>query len=391
MTEHSDIIILGAGMVGLTLALQCAQAGMTTAVIDVQTPPLAWAEDSVDLRTVALNPSTAQCLQRIGAWSQFKRSQVGVMQRMHVWDQLGGGEIDFDAANTQQEALAFVIENRVLVRALWQCAQQHDNINVIAPAKPDQLTINDQQALLTLDNKQTRTAQCIIGADGRYSWLKQQLAIETRVRDYDHHAVVAIIETEQPHNNTAYQAFLNDGPIGALPLADPHKLSIVWSTTPEHAAQLKAMDANRFGMECTNALSLRLGECQLSSAVAAIPLVERQAKQLVLPRAAILGDAAHTIHPLAGQGVNLGIADSIELANTLARAQRNKKDLGKLSTLRPFERARQAPNTQMITLMRLFKELFTDHSPLAIQSRSLGLNAANRLSLIKNYFIQYAN
>ncbi|MDF1655524.1 MAG: UbiH/UbiF/VisC/COQ6 family ubiquinone biosynthesis hydroxylase [Coxiellaceae bacterium] len=391
MTQHSDLIILGAGMVGLTLALQCAQAGITTTVIDVQTPKLDWSGDSVDLRTVALNPSSAACLQRVGAWQQLKKSDVGIMQNMQVWDEVGGGEIDFDAQAAQQEALAFVVENRVLVRALWRCAKQQKNLTLVAPVTPQQLHIDETQATLTVESGEKLTAQCIIGADGRNSWLKQQLAITTRTRDYDHHAVVAIIETEQPHNNTAYQAFLHDGPIGVLPLADPHRLSVVWSMTPDHANTVKQLSAERFSIDCANALNLRLGSCQLCSAVASIPLIERQAKHMVQARAAIVGDAAHTIHPLAGQGVNLGIADSQCLANTLIKAKVAAKDIGKLSVLRQYERARSGPNSQMIHLMRLFKELFSDQSPLAVQSRNLGLKAANRLTYLKNCFIQYAS
>ncbi|MDF1796887.1 MAG: UbiH/UbiF/VisC/COQ6 family ubiquinone biosynthesis hydroxylase [Coxiellaceae bacterium] len=391
MTQHSDLIILGAGMVGLTLALQCAQAGINVTVVDLQTPAVEWPEDSVDLRTVALNPSSAECLQRIGAWQRLKKSDVGIMQSMQVWDQVGGGEIDFDANAADQEALAFVIENRVLVRALWQCAEQQSHLTLIAPAIPKQLVIDDQQATLTLDNNKTLTANCTIGADGRNSWLKQQLAMTTHVRDYDHQAVVSIIETENPHNNTAFQAFLNDGPVGVLPLAHPHRLSVVWSTTPTHAQQLKQMDADRFAIDCANALGLKLGTCTLQSTVASIPLVERQAKNMVQARAAIVGDAAHTIHPLAGQGVNLGIADSLCLADTLISAKQAGKDLGKLSVLRQYERARSGPNSQMIHLMRLFKELFTDQSPLAVQSRNLGLKSANRLNYLKNCFIHYAS
>ncbi len=391
MTQHSDVIILGAGMVGLTLGLQCAQAGMAVTLIDVQTLTLEWAVDSVDLRTVALNPSSAECLQRIGAWQRLKKSDVGIMQKMQVWDQIGGGEIDFDASAAGQEALAFVIENRVLVRALWQCAEQQNNLQLIAPATPQQLVIDEQQVTLTLDNNKKLSAECIIGADGRNSWLKQQLAIETRVRDYDHHAVVSIIETEQPHNNTAYQAFLNDGPIGVLPLANPHRLSVVWSTAPDHAKDLQQLSAERFEIDCANALGLKLGTCRLQSTVARIPLVERQAKHTVQARAAIVGDAAHTIHPLAGQGVNLGIADSICLAKHLSAAKQAGKDLGKLSVLRQYERARSGPNSQMIHLMRLFKELFSDQSPLAVQSRNLGLKTANRLNHLKNCFMQYAS
>lgn len=388
--RQCDIAILGAGMVGLSAALLLANDGWQVALVDPYLPKLEWPTGSHDLRTVALNPHAIECLRKIGVWSQLHQREVGIMQNMHVWDKAGGSHIDFDAAKVDQALLSAVIENRVLVKTLWQQAIKHSNITCLAPHAPSAFHTDESHINCQLDD-QLLQAKCLLGADGRQSWVRKQLGLAINQHDYQQQAVVAIIHSDNPHNNTGYQAFLPTGPIGLLPLSDPHLLSMVWSTTPEHSQKLLEMSDMTFNTNLSNALDLKLGLCQRHTELKAYPLRALHSENYTKPRAALLGDAAHAIHPLAGQGANLGIADAHCLQQVFNQARRQKQDIGSMAVLQRYQRERYGKNQAMLNLMRAFKSTFCDQSSWVMQLRNFGLNLANRSDALKQLFIHYAS
>jgi 2-polyprenylphenol 6-hydroxylase len=378
MKGKTDVLIVGAGMVGLTAALLLNDAGFSVTLIDRAAPTTRFTSD-FDLRTVALNPSAVAVLKKINAFALLPKSRIGLMHTMDVWERDSSGEIVFDDSAYEHEALSHIIENRELVNALWTRAKSQKNITIHAPFQIDNLSqLHDM-------------ADLIVGADGKNSWLRQALQIKNKVRDYHQHAVVGILHTEKPHNNTAYQVFLNDGPVGLLPLADPHTLSMVWSTTPHQAQALATMPDNEFSCAVSNAFNMRLGLTKAITQRVSIPLVMQHATTYLGERAVLIGDAAHSIHPLAGQGANLGIADALCLTHALTSAKNKRRPVNTKAALRPFERERRTKNKDMLDMMRVFKDVFSDDNKALSQIRRAALNTANKLQVLKTLFIHTAS
>ena len=389
--QKKDVIIFGGGMVGLVLAAALSKANFTIAVIESKEPCLDWDETDYDARVSAINLASMCFLNDLHVWSNLQSTRISPVDRMLVWDTQGGGEIDFNAYDVHEEALAYIVENREIIRVLWEKLTDDPNVDLIFPCKADSVTVNDHEVRLRLDNDVMFISDVIVGADGAQSWLRSQMPIEIVEKPYQHHAVVAVIHTEKPHERTAYQPFLKTGPLGVLPLNDSHRIAIVWSTNPAHANELMAMKNENFNRALTNAIGSRLGHMQCLSNRQSIPLTMRHAKQYIAERMALVGDAAHTIHPLAGQGVNLGFMDAACFSETLSNAKEKSQAIGSTRVLRRYERWRRGDNALMLLAMRLFKEGFADQSPLWVSLRSFGLNMTNKQAWIKKYFMQAAN
>lgn len=388
--SNNAVIIIGAGMVGLVLARALSQQNIHVTLIESQKPALKFAKNSVDARVSALNLASKIFLQQLQSWEYLQPQHVAPLRELIVWDDLGGGDIHFDSADVGENEMGYIIENRELLRVLWQQCSDDENITLLCPAKPKTIQNHPDHLTLTLEDGATLSARLIVGADGGQSWLRTQMSTEVIERSYYQQAIIAVVKTESAHCNVAYQSFLTTGPIGLLPLADAHQAALVWSCDHEKAQALLAMEASEFNLEMTNALHMRLGQLRLLNAPQAISLTMRHARQYVALRLALIGDAAHTIHPLAGQGVNLGFMDAQCLANVISHAAQVGKDIGAMKILRRYERARKGDNTVMIAAMRGFKELFGNESPLLIQLRSQGLNLCNRMTMLKKCFMHYA-
>lgn len=390
MSEY-DITIVGSGMVGATLA--CAIASeindLSIAIIDTAAPIDKPAVDNFDLRVSAITRASENIYRNIGVWESIEEIRISPYRDMHVWDSKGNGVVHFDSADLAEPTLGHIIENRVMQYALQQRLQSFDNITVIAPTTCKKLIENEEQVVLLLDDDTVITTSLLVGADGSRSWVRQQANIMVRGWDYDQAALVTYVKTEKYHQETAWQRFMPSGPLAFLPLQDGYS-SIVWSTTPEEADELKNMDEAEFKKALCIASDNILGEIVSCSSRAVFPLRFFVVDHYIKPNLALVGDAAHTIHPLAGQGVNMGLADAAALAQTIIDARQQGKAINSISTLRQYERWRKADNLAMMVAMDGFKNLFGSELGIMRELRNTGMNLVNNIPVVKNTVIKQA-
>ncbi|MEK6748338.1 MAG: UbiH/UbiF/VisC/COQ6 family ubiquinone biosynthesis hydroxylase [Pseudomonadota bacterium] len=384
-----DLIIVGGGMVGAALACALAPYELEIAVIEAHDLPN-WSPQDYDLRVSALTRASVNILSHIGAWPGIIGRRVGSYEHMQVWDARGFGEIRFNAADSGVDVLGYIVENSVIQLALAERAQTYANIHWLASAQGVALDCTAASARLTLADGRIVRAPLIVGADGGASWVRAQMGIATRGWNYAQQGLVATIRTARPHAVTAWQRFLDTGPVAFLPLDDPHLCSIVWSTSMSRATELCAYSATEFNTALHQAFGDTLGELHVVGARATHPLRLQYATRYTLPRMALIGDAAHTIHPLAGQGVNLGLLDAAALAQTVREARQARQDIGALSVLRRYERWRKGDNIAVMALMDGFKRLFGATAPPLVLARNLGLNLLQHAPPLKNLLVQAA-
>lgn len=387
-SQAYDIAIVGGGMVGLATAIGLAQANLNIVVIDAGHTDAVVGEPR--LRVSAINKASQRLLENLGAWTYLDTSRATPYQKMAVWDKDGFGKIAFDANSISETSLGAIIENDAISFALAKRVAEFDNITHIENQRLERIAFGEREAWLTLANGDNVSAALVIAADGANSWVREQCKIPLTFWDYGHHAIVATIRTEMPHLATARQVFLKDGPLAFLPLYEDNLCSIVWSVPPERANELLAMDKVQFERNLTAAFDGRLGICQLESERQAFPLRMRYARHFARHRLVLAGDAAHTIHPLAGQGVNLGFLDAASIIEVISELQQAGKDIGDYAQLRALERWRKADAMEMIAAMEGFKRLFEGTNPLKKAIRDLGLNLVDNVAGLKTVFIQQA-
>jgi 2-octaprenylphenol hydroxylase len=398
--QSFDVTIIGGGMVGLALASALANSDLKVAVIEGKTPDFTITPQH-DIRVSALSAASKNLLTNIGAWPHIAQNRHQPYHGMSVWEKDSFGKISFDASTLKaasDQSLGVIVENNIVQQALWKTATVASNVTVFHPFHCQSIAMGDKETWLTLigandDNKhitQSLTSKLVVGADGANSWLRRQADIPLTSRDYGHHAIVATIETDMPHDNTARQIFSPEGILAFLPLSEPNLCSIVWSLSPDDAQQLQSCDDVEFNRRLTASFDNRLGYCTVKSSRGAFPLTMRYAQSFAKQRIALIGDAAHTIHPLAGLGVNLGFLDAAALAQVLIENHQQGKDIGELSNLRYFERWRKSEAIQMIATMEGFKQLFAGSNPVKKLIRDIGLVAVDKVKPAKDVFIKHA-
>ncbi len=385
--KRFDMIIQGGGLVGLTAVNVLASKGFSVALIERQKPTLEWDKSRFDFRCSAISRGSERLFQSVNLWKKMVDDRVSPYQRMRVWDALGYGEIMFDAAEVAEPDLGHIIENHVMLKALWQAAEENSNITLYVNSPPIAVETRDENILLILENNTVIQGNLLIGADGGHSWLRESLKIETHRRDYQQAALVATVTTELPHAATAYQRFLPEGPLAFLPLAKPNTSSIVWTTTPEKAQILLALEDAAFCKTLTQHFDAQLGSVLTVMDRKSFKLEGLQAKRTIDDRVVLIGDAAHVIHPLAGQGVNLGLWDVKKLTEILEEARDKQIDIGHPLILRKYERATKGHVTMMKLAMEFFNILFKTDSTAAIGARSMGLNFMNNAKFLKKRII----
>ena len=385
--QATDVIIIGGGIVGLTLALALEHSGLKVAVIESQLPD-EQLPDIPENRVSAINLASQTLLTRLQAWPSDAR-RLGPYSSMQVWEADSRAQIEFSAELLQQPHLGHIVENRVLQLSLLAQVRRSPHIEFYR-ARANTVSVSEQGAFVLLDNGLPITGRLLVGADGARSWLRGQLQPGMVEWHYDHHALVATLQTFEPHQHTARQIFRGKDIIAFLPLADPHQCSLVWSCPPEQAAARLALSDTDFNDAVSHAFDFRLGPCQVLGPRMAIPLQARYSQQFCGPRWVLIGDAAHTVHPLAGQGVNLGLQDAAALAQTLTQLHQQGRDIGAHHELRAFERWRKAEAVTLLAAMEGLKRLFGNSNPLLKGLRGLGLNLTDKLTPIKRQLAAHA-
>ncbi len=394
---HAEVVIVGAGMVGAALACLLGEAGVEVALVDAREAlldPEAVGRGQPAMRVSALTPVSQRLLERLGAWEWMAARRVSPYRHMQVWDAEGSGEVSFSADQAGVPILGHIVENDVTLAALERRLRALPSVQLVLGGRVAGLEAAEGEARrVRLADGRCLVAPLVVAADGARSPLRELAGIETRERDTGHRAVVTTVRVARAHGEVARQAFLPTGPLAFLPLClegESHYCSIVWSTSPEEAERLQGLSPEALGQALAAAIDHRLGEVTVVERTVAFPLVQRHAERYVLPGLALVGDAAHSIHPLAGQGVNLGLMDAAVLAEELLAARRRGVGLGNERWLGRYARRRRADNAGMLALMDGFRLLFGARHPALALARNLGMSGVDRLTPVKRLLLQQA-
>ncbi len=383
--QHFDVIIVGGGLVGASLAAALAHSGLTLALIESQPTPSA--DSSWDSRIYAISPGSRAFLQDCGAWALLDPNRVAPVAEMRVFGERSA-QIEFSAYQMGVPELACILENRALHIALWQKLATQDNLTLLQPARCQSLELGAAAATLTLQDGSQLAAQLIVGGDGRDSWVRQQAGLAAAPTDYEQHGVVANFHCSLPHRGIAHQWFQPEGILALLPLPD-QQVSMVWSVSPQRAATLRAMPHAQLCAEVASAARHTLGELRVVTPATSFPLRLLTLEHISAPRIALIGDAAHNMHPLAGQGVNTGFRDARQLAELLMD-KGGQHDVGDAVLLRRYDRKRREDILTMQSTTYGLKHLFNNSHPLLGELRNTGLNLVNRLTPLKKLLMRHA-
>ncbi|TCV93856.1 2-octaprenyl-6-methoxyphenol hydroxylase /2-octaprenyl-3-methyl-6-methoxy-1,4-benzoquinol hydroxylase [Luteibacter rhizovicinus] len=383
-----DIAVVGGGMVGAATALALARAGFSTALIDVREPAPWDASAEVDLRVVGLAPSSVRLLDELGVWSAIREARASAYARMCVWDSENGATIHFDAADEGRDVLGFIVENSLVQTALWR-ALDEAGVRRIVPAEVSGYAMREDRAQLELADGQFVSARVVVAADGSQSPLRGMVGIGTRGRDYAQRGIVAHVRTARPHEATAWQRFLPGGPLAFLPLSDGRS-SIVWSLPEVEATRVLAMDDRAFCEALGVASDFRLGPIEATTARAAFPLRLQLADRYEIGRLVLLGDAAHAVHPLAGQGVNLGFRDVTELRDVLVAARDAGSDIAASHVLRRYARRRRSADTLDALSFDALGRVYGWQAAPLVAARGMGVRLLEKTGPLKRLLGRHA-
>lgn len=379
-----DTIVVGASVIGATCALALAKRGLRVALIEARTPK-PWRADAPDLRVYAFAPDNAALLDELGVWHGVAAARAQPYRRMRVWDAAGGGELRFDADALGRDALGWILEHGLLVDRLW-AALPAAGVRLLCPDRVSALEQDEETATLTLDSGARLRARLAIAADGADSALRDLAGLVVDRRDYAQKGIVAYVDTARAHADTAWQRFLPGGPLAFLPCTGGRS-SIVWTVPDDEAARVLALDDAAFSRELTRAFDATLGEARLASKRAAFPLRRQLARDYVAGRVVLCGDAAHVVHPLAGQGVNLGLRDVAALRD-LIRDSPDRRGTAAQSFaphhLARWQRARRSENATAAWTFDGLNRLFSNDAVVPTLLRGHLLGIAGRLPLLTN-------
>jgi 2-octaprenylphenol hydroxylase len=392
MRSHNfDVIIVGGGVVGLSFACALAQnTSLSIAVLDAKPASNHWSPDKYHHRVSAVSLASQRLFDSIKVWDAMRSMRVSPFTSIQVWDGVREGQIQFAARDIHEPLLGYIIENEVMQLALLQKLSAYSQVSYLAPVALSQLQNTGDRIEITLQDGTLVMGQLLVAADGMHSWVREQLAIPLKKLNYKQHAVVATVETALPHTMCARQVFLATGPLAFLPLINSHLSSVVWSLPTEQAEKMLELSDEAFKQALSNAFDHRLGDVVNVKDRFILPLSKQLAAQYTQNRVALVGDAAHVVHPLAGQGVNMGLLDAACLTDVIVNAINQKRNYAALHTLRRYERWRRADNTTMQIGIDAIKNIFASQRKPIQVARSLGLSCVDQFSWLKMKLTRHA-
>ena len=385
----TELLIIGGGVIGGAMALLAASGGMDCILVERNSRP-ANVTPAEDARALALTPASGEILTRVQAWQQLAEQDIGLFRQMHVWDENGSGSLFFDSAAIGLPALGHIVPQNLLVGALESVRAGVPGISVHTGAEPVGLSDAGKAIRVELSDGREVSAKLLVAADGTGSKVRQLAGIGYPVHRYRQTAVAGIVRTELNHGQVARQRFLSDGPLAFLPMADPNRCAVVWSTAPGHADELLAMDNTGFQQALEEAFEHTLGAVTDAGARQGFPLQRAQARRYCSDRIALVGDAAHCVHPLAGLGANLGLLDVAGLYQVIRAADTKRRDPGSSAVLRKYERWRKGENYMVMMTLEGLKYLFEAQALPIPELRNAGMELYNSLQGLKNFTMRRA-
>jgi len=387
MREYYDVAIVGGGMVGAALGCSLGNSGLKGVVLEEATPPPFDSSQPHDLRVSAVSIASASIIRTVGAWPGIASRRSCPFRRMRVWE--NQGDVEFRSDEINEQLLGYIVENRVVQLALQERLAAFDNIEFLCPVKIVDMTYGASQSSLRLEDGREIVARLLVAADGGSSRVRQAAGMGVSAWDYEQHALVLTVETAYEQQDITWQRFEPSGPLAFLPLDGPHA-SLVWYQTPEEVKRLKQLSDDDLLQAARAAFPRDLGEIKRISARGSFPLKRQHALHYSKEGVALIGDAAHMIHPLAGQGVNIGLLDAAALAQVLVGAQREGRDFGSVAVLKSYEKMRRHDNLVMMTAMDLFYRVFgNSNQPLRLL-RNIGLGLAEHVTPAKKMVMKHA-
>lgn len=381
-----DIVIIGGGMVGAVLAVALDRAGFRVGLVEARRPPAFDASGDYDLRVSAIAPGPRRLLENLGLWESIAARRVSPYRGMRVWDAGGKALLEFEHTALGLPELGHIVENNLVVDAAWAAL---GGVRLFCPAMLESLTVTADAATVTLDDGRRLSAALVVGAEGANSPVRRSAGIPTVGWPYRQRCTVGSVTPEKPHRAIAWQRFTPTGPVAFLPLADG-RCSLAWHTDDPLADELAELDDAAFCKRLTEASGGALGEIRAVGSRAAFPLRVQHAADYVRERIALVGDAAHVVHPMAGQGVNLGLLDVATLADVLERGREEGRDPGDAALLRRYQRPRKTENLAMLAATDVFKHLFGSRHPLPAFLRDRAIAAADGLAPVKRTLMRHA-
>lgn len=396
----ADIAVVGAGIVGASLALGLARAGWRVSLVEAQSPSPWRADHAPDLRVYALAQASAELLRELGLWPVLQQRRLHAYRAMRVWDAGAAGELRFDASDIARPELGWICEQAPLQDALWGALQSESKVEMNCPATVESIELDDDSAALLLSDGRRLRSRLLLAADGARSPTRAALGIESDEHDYRQRAVVAYVQHALPHQDCCWQRFLASGPLAFLPCADGRS-SIVWTLPEAEAERVLTLNDQDFAAQLERAFDARLGSIGAVSERAAFPLLRRVAKRFVQGRAALVGDAARNVHPLAGQGLNLGLADVRELLDRVGTAERGRgfgrglgrdpgRDPGLAPPLARYARARRSDSAIAAFAFEGLNRLYSNDAPALTLLRGPALGLIDRIAPLKRFFAAHA-
>jgi 2-octaprenylphenol hydroxylase len=387
-----DVVIVGGGIVGLSFACELASSDFSVAVVERN--ELKALSDEPDCRVSAINRLALQRFKQAGVLDSPLARRACVFDKMFVWDQTGAGQIQFDSVELGVPELGVIIENYVLQHMLLETVKAADNITYLCPEEIEAIDYQQDageqaSSMITLSSGAQLSASLLVGADGANSKVREIASIQRSQQSYQQQGLVCNVATSESHQHTAWQCFMPTGPLAFLPLYNGYS-SIVWSLDEAAAQAHMALDDETFKRVLEQASGFKLGEITYLSQRFLFPLAHGHASDYVRPGLALIGDAAHSIHPLAGQGANLGIADAAALADVIREAKQAGRQWSALHTLSKYQRQRKGANRMMEISMTGFKELFGQKNTLVSELRNAGLSLVDHLPVLKYRIIKQA-